>query len=93
MPGGSRESNQYYSRRFHVADEYQPAEVFVFGQQNSVIRPREFHQLPIDGSPLHLAYGQYIMAFRARGSHNHKVTALVREEAHRLQLAVAERHN
>jgi hypothetical protein len=87
LASGSRgETNQDYSRGLHVGNEHKPAEVFVLCQQDSVVGLREFHQFPIDGSLLHFAHSQNVMAIRAERSHNREVTALVREKAHRVEL-------
>ena len=63
-----------------MGDEYEPAEVLILCQKNSVVFLGRFHNFPIDGSVLHLAYSQNVVAIRAERSHDGEVTTLVCEK-------------
>jgi hypothetical protein len=80
--GGRWESDQDHSRRIQMCGEDKPAEVFVFREQQPILRQRQFHDFLVDGALLKLAYRQHIMPIQAQSANYGEIAAFVREESH-----------
>ncbi len=66
-----------------MADEYQPAEVLIFSQQDAPLAPRLFEQRAVIGTAGDLAHGEHVKAVGAQGAYDGEVAALVGQEARR----------
>ena len=81
-PGGRRKSDQYHSGAVHASYVGQPAEILVFGEQDSVVIVGKRHQFLVDRPLLKLAHCPDIVPRLPQNSNNGEITTLVRQEPH-----------
>jgi hypothetical protein len=80
--GGTRESDQDHPWCIQLPCECEPAEVFVLGQQDPILRPRKFHHIIVNGTLLRLTYRKDVMAVGAESANYSEIAAFVREKSH-----------